>query len=80
MTDHTTDRPIEARGPRTYHDTRRRADAYTERTGNQAFIYCGPDGIDWIAAAEYYHYRPDIRPNDIIYSTWEGEYTAPAFP
>lgn len=63
-----------------YDTAKRKADAYTERTGKQAFVYRGREfsaddpTIDWIDAYDYYHYRPEIHPQDILYSTWEGEY------
>ena len=57
-----------------YRTAKRQADAYTDRTGQQAFVYRTQQGFDWVTAHEYYHYRTDIKPYRVVYSTFEGEY------
>jgi len=61
----------------TYNQAKKRADKYTKDTGKGAFVYFDDDfkgGYGWISEMEYYTIRLDIREDDIIYSTIEGEY------
>jgi len=53
----------------------KRAKAYTDKTGKNAFVYRTGTGYDWCTDWAYRHGTSQIvDPSDVWFSTFEGDY------